>query len=158
MALPLLGLVITCSNKKCVVVFVLQSFTGAASSHLVRYFIMVMMYLVLVHLAGGLIGPQSLFLIYQMPVISLVIITTSHPFCWVCLPFDKHHIPDSTLSSLYESLATIILCGVPSTRWLLLHSALLPIPRGILLKFLVIRALTRTFVKCYLRSFYIDVL
>jgi hypothetical protein len=53
------NLVITCSNKKCAVVSALQSFTGAASTHLVRYSIAVMMYLAPVLLAGGLIGPTK---------------------------------------------------------------------------------------------------
>jgi hypothetical protein len=102
--------------------------------------------------------PQSLLPINQMPVMSLVVVAVSRPFYWVCLPFDRHRIPDSTLSSLCESLATIILCEVPSARSLFLHSVLLPIPRGLLLKFLVVRTLTRTFVKCYLCPFYIDVM
>jgi len=51
--------VITCSKKTCVVVSALQSFTSAASAHLVRYSIMVMMYLALVIFVGGLIGPTK---------------------------------------------------------------------------------------------------
>jgi hypothetical protein len=54
--------VITCSNKKCVVVFALQSFTGAAFAHLVRYFVVVIMYLASILFDGGLIGPtKSIF-------------------------------------------------------------------------------------------------
>ena len=87
-----------------------------------------------------------------------MVVAVSRPFCWVCLPFDRHRIPNSTLSSLRESLATIILREVPSTWSLFLHSVLLPIPRGLMLKFLVVRTLTCTFVKCYLRPFYIDVM
>jgi hypothetical protein len=49
----------TCSNKKCAVVSVLHSFTGADSAHLVRYFIAVMMYLAPVLLVGGLLGPTK---------------------------------------------------------------------------------------------------
>jgi hypothetical protein len=53
------NLVITCSNKKCVVVSALQYFTGAASTHLVKYFVAVIMYLAPILLAGGLIGPTK---------------------------------------------------------------------------------------------------
>jgi hypothetical protein len=53
------NLVITCSNKKCVVVSALQSFTGVASTHLVRYLIVVIMYLYPVLFVGGLIGPKK---------------------------------------------------------------------------------------------------
>jgi hypothetical protein len=53
------NLVITCSNKKCVVVSVLQYLTGVASSYLVKYSIVVMIYLALDLLAGGLIGPTK---------------------------------------------------------------------------------------------------
>jgi len=53
------NLVITFSNKKCATVSVLQSFTGVASTHLVRYSIMVMMYLAPVLLDGGLMGPTK---------------------------------------------------------------------------------------------------
>jgi uncharacterized membrane protein len=52
-------LVITCLNKKCAVVSVLQSFTSATSTHLVRYSVSVMMYLASVLLAGWLIGPTK---------------------------------------------------------------------------------------------------
>jgi hypothetical protein len=47
--------VITCSKKNCATIYALQSFTGAASSHLVRYSVAVTMYLAPVVLAGGLI-------------------------------------------------------------------------------------------------------
>ena len=50
---------ITFSNKKCVVVSALQSFTGAASFHLVKYSVAVIMYLVPVLFVGGLIGPTK---------------------------------------------------------------------------------------------------
>jgi hypothetical protein len=53
------NLVITCSNIKCAAVYVLQSFIGVASAHLVRYFISVIIYLALVLLAGGLMGPTK---------------------------------------------------------------------------------------------------
>jgi hypothetical protein len=53
------NLVITCSNRKCAVVSALQYFTGAASTHLVRYSIMVIIYLTPVLLAGGLMGPTK---------------------------------------------------------------------------------------------------
>jgi hypothetical protein len=51
--------VMTYSNKKCIVVSALQSFTGVASTHLVRYYVMVIMYLDPVLFAGGLIGPKN---------------------------------------------------------------------------------------------------
>jgi hypothetical protein len=51
--------VITFSNRKCVVVYALQSFTGATSAHLVKYSFTVIMYLAPVHFAGGLIGPTK---------------------------------------------------------------------------------------------------
>jgi hypothetical protein len=51
--------VITYSNKKCVAVSALQSFTGAAFTHLVRYFVALLMYLSLVLFAGGLIGSMK---------------------------------------------------------------------------------------------------
>jgi hypothetical protein len=47
------------SNKKCIVVSTLQSLTGATSTHLVRYYVMVIMYLAPVLFAGGLIGPKN---------------------------------------------------------------------------------------------------
>jgi hypothetical protein len=51
-----MNLVITCSDKKCVVVSTLQSLIGVASSHLFKYYVIVMMYLSLDLLVGGLIG------------------------------------------------------------------------------------------------------
>jgi hypothetical protein len=53
------NIVITCLNKKCVVVSALQYFTGVTYTHLVKYFIMVMMFLSPVLLASGLIGPTK---------------------------------------------------------------------------------------------------
>jgi hypothetical protein len=53
------NLVITCSNRKCVVVSALQSLTGAASTYLVRYSITVINYLELVLFTGGLIGSTN---------------------------------------------------------------------------------------------------
>ena len=50
---------ITCSNKKCVVVSVLQSFSGATSSHLVKYSVVVMIYLDPDLFSSGLIGPTK---------------------------------------------------------------------------------------------------
>jgi hypothetical protein len=50
------NIVITFSNKKCVVVSALQSFTGAASAHIVKYFVAVIMYLAPDLFVGGLIG------------------------------------------------------------------------------------------------------
>jgi hypothetical protein len=51
----------TYSNKKCVVVSTLQSFTGATFSHLVKYSIRVMIMIYLAHelFVGGLIGPTN---------------------------------------------------------------------------------------------------
>jgi hypothetical protein len=46
-------------NKKCAIVSTLQSITGVASSHRVRYFVVVMMYLAPDLLVGGLIGPMK---------------------------------------------------------------------------------------------------
>jgi hypothetical protein len=51
--------VITCSSRKCVAIFALQSFTGAASTHLVRYSVAVIMYLYPILFASGLIGPTK---------------------------------------------------------------------------------------------------
>ena len=51
--------VITCSNRKCVVVSTLQYFTGVASAHLVRYSVTMIMYLAPVLFVGGLIGPTK---------------------------------------------------------------------------------------------------
>jgi hypothetical protein len=53
------NLVITCLNKKCVVLSTLQSFTGVASTHIVRYFVTVIMYLAPIIFVGGLIGPTK---------------------------------------------------------------------------------------------------
>ena len=53
------NIVITCSNKKCVDVSMLQSFTGVASTHIVKYSIGVMMYLAPILFVGGLIGPTK---------------------------------------------------------------------------------------------------
>jgi hypothetical protein len=51
--------VITYSNRKCVVVSALQSFIGASFAHLVRYFVVVIMYLAPVIFIGGLISPTK---------------------------------------------------------------------------------------------------
>jgi hypothetical protein len=53
------NIVITCSNRKCVFVSALQSFTGVSSAHLVKYYVLVMIYLAPNLLAGGLIGPTK---------------------------------------------------------------------------------------------------
>ena len=49
-------MVITFSNKKWVVISVLQSLTGASSAHMVKYSVVVMIYLSPDLLAGELIG------------------------------------------------------------------------------------------------------
>jgi hypothetical protein len=51
-----LNLVITFSNKKCVVIYALQSLTGVSSAHLVKYYVSIMMYLAPDLHVGGLIG------------------------------------------------------------------------------------------------------
>jgi hypothetical protein len=51
--------VITCSKKKCVVVSALQYFTGAASAHIVKYSVVVIIYLAPDHFVGGLSGPTK---------------------------------------------------------------------------------------------------
>jgi hypothetical protein len=48
---------ITFSNKKSVVVSVLQYFTSVASAHIVKYYVAVMIYLAPDLFVGGLIGP-----------------------------------------------------------------------------------------------------
>jgi hypothetical protein len=93
-----------------------------------------------------------------MTVMLLVVIVESHPFCWVCLPFDRHRISDSTLLNPYESLATIVLHVVPFARYIFLHNSLLQFPHAILLKFLVIHALICTFTICCLCPSIIGVL
>jgi hypothetical protein len=47
------------SNIDHAVVFALQSLTSLASAHIVKYSVIVMMYLSLVHFLGGLIGPMK---------------------------------------------------------------------------------------------------
>jgi hypothetical protein len=51
--------VITFSNKKCGVVYALKSFTGVASTHVVKYFIAIIIYLAPDLFASGLIGPTK---------------------------------------------------------------------------------------------------
>jgi hypothetical protein len=51
--------VITCSNKKCVVVYVIQPLTGASFSHLVKYFVAGMIYLAPDLFDGEWIGPTK---------------------------------------------------------------------------------------------------
>ena len=46
-------------NMNCIAVVVLQSFTGAASTHLVKYSVIVIIYLARVRFPGGLIGPTK---------------------------------------------------------------------------------------------------
>jgi hypothetical protein len=82
--------VITCSNKKGVVVFVLQSLTGVASSHLVKYSVALMIYLSPDIFVGGLIGPTKSISHFQIPTELLVVLVASHPFCWVFQHFEKH--------------------------------------------------------------------
>jgi hypothetical protein len=89
------NLVITYSNRKCVVVSTLQSLTSAAFSHLVKYFVTVMIYLDPNIIFGGLIGPQILFPIFQITAKLLVVLGASHPFCCVFQPSDRHHISDN---------------------------------------------------------------
>jgi ABC-type polysaccharide/polyol phosphate export permease len=95
------NLVITCSNRKCVVVSTLQSFTGVASAHLVSYSVAVIMYLAPVLFSDGLV-PQSLLHIYRMPTMLPMVVMESRPFYWVYQPFDRHRISGSTPSSLCE--------------------------------------------------------
>jgi hypothetical protein len=47
------------SNMKRTTVFSLQSLTALASSHLVKYYVVVIMYLSLVCFLGGFIGPTK---------------------------------------------------------------------------------------------------
>jgi hypothetical protein len=51
------NLVITFSNKKCVVFSMLQYFTSVASADVVKYSVMVIRYLAPKIFVGGLIGP-----------------------------------------------------------------------------------------------------
>jgi hypothetical protein len=44
---------------KCATVVALQSLTALASTHLVKYYVIVIMYLALVHFPGGFIGPTK---------------------------------------------------------------------------------------------------
>jgi hypothetical protein len=53
------NLVITFSNKKCVVISALNSFTGVASAHLVKYLVALMIYLSPDNFVGGWIGPTK---------------------------------------------------------------------------------------------------
>jgi hypothetical protein len=50
-------MVTTFSKRNHAIVFALQSFTGADFSHLFKYYVVVMMYLDLDLLVGGLMGP-----------------------------------------------------------------------------------------------------
>jgi hypothetical protein len=129
-------------------VSVMLYFTRVASAHLVRYSGVVMMYLSPVLLVGGLIGPKK----------SISHLSNAYNFTCGRRGISSLFLGLPTLSSLCEWLATIILHVVPSVGYRFLRSVLLPIPHGLLLKFLVIRAPTRTFIKFYLRPFYIDVL
>jgi hypothetical protein len=52
-------MVITYSNRKCVVVSTLQSLTSASFAHIVKYFFTVMIYLDPNIFVGGLIGPVN---------------------------------------------------------------------------------------------------
>jgi hypothetical protein len=94
--------VITCSNKKCVDVSLLQSFIGMTFAHLVRYSIAMIMYLDPILFDGGLIGPTKSISHLSNSCNDTVVAMASRPFCWVFLPFEKHHIFDSTPSSLCE--------------------------------------------------------
>jgi hypothetical protein len=49
-------MVITCSNRKCVFVYALQSLTGVASSPLVKYYVIVIIYIAHDIFVGGFIG------------------------------------------------------------------------------------------------------
>jgi len=53
------NIVITCSNKKYVVVSALQYLIGVSYAHLVKYYVAVMLYLTPELLVGGLIGPKK---------------------------------------------------------------------------------------------------
>jgi hypothetical protein len=52
-------MVITCSNKKSIVVVMLQTLSGVVSSHLVKYYSAVMIYLAPDLFVGVLIGPTK---------------------------------------------------------------------------------------------------
>jgi hypothetical protein len=54
-----LNLLINCLNKKCTPFSMLQSLTSVETSHLVKYFVIVMMYISSDLLSGGLIGPKK---------------------------------------------------------------------------------------------------
>jgi hypothetical protein len=56
------NIVITFSNRKCVVFSALQSFTGVAFSHLIKYSVTIMIHLSPDLFAGGLIGSQKVYL------------------------------------------------------------------------------------------------
>jgi hypothetical protein len=83
------------SNKKCATVSMLQSVTGATSSHRVRYFVFVMMYLAPDLLAGGLIGPMKSMTHLSKSCNVTCGFNGSHPFWRDFQPFDKHHMSDS---------------------------------------------------------------
>jgi hypothetical protein len=53
------NLVMVSSKMNYTAVAALKSLTSLASSHLVKYYVVVIMYLAPVHLPGGLIGPTK---------------------------------------------------------------------------------------------------
>jgi hypothetical protein len=106
-------MVITFSNKKCGVVYALQSLTSVVSSHLVNYSVTVMIYLARDLLASGWIGPLK-SISHFSNTYKVVVLGASHPFWWVFQPFDRHHISRNIPWHLYELLATIILHIIPS--------------------------------------------
>jgi hypothetical protein len=75
------NIVITYSNKKCVGVSALQSLTSVSSSHLFKYSVVVMIYISLDILVGGLIGTKNLLPTFQIPEELIGVLGASHPLC-----------------------------------------------------------------------------
>jgi hypothetical protein len=101
--------VITCSNKKCVIVSTLQSLTGVAFSHLVKYYVALMMYLSVDIPFCGLIGLTKSIAHFLNTLYG--VLGASHPSCWDFQLFDKHHSYGNIPLHIYELLATINLSG-----------------------------------------------
>jgi hypothetical protein len=53
------NLVMISSKMNCAVVAALQSLTSLSSTHLVKHYVTVIIYLAPMHLPGGLIGPTN---------------------------------------------------------------------------------------------------
>jgi len=119
------NLVNTYSKRNFVVIEHVQSFIGYASTHLVKYLVVVMMYCTLVFFLGGWIGPTKSIAHFSNGFNVTCGINDNSSLHDVLPVLDMRHKPYNMILRPYVELATTIQHAEPSALFLFLHNVLL---------------------------------